>query len=253
MPSICPTSCTGQMLGWLQSRGRPRLAVEALEQFGRRLLLEVGRLEGDLPLELRVFGEIDHAHRALAQGPDDAVAAELRLEPAPFARTPHGLRGDRLQAVPGEGLRRRDGDVDAIAGRFGAAGGRFGPLASSEPALSTGGSLVIEVNSLGEQYSDQTDCQTGLALASQGPRQWHPVQILSLGAARSITPGPSPSRGERRNEWERIAVSLDPTSYSDSSPRIRFTFFMARFISHTSASLVSPIAVPTSASDSPSR
>ena len=112
----------GANVGMVQIRRRPSFAVKAFEQFGRGLLLEVGRLEGDLPLQLRVFGEIDHAHRALAQRPDDAVATELRFEPAPFARTPHGLRGDRLQAVPGERLRRRDGDVDAIAGRFGRGG-----------------------------------------------------------------------------------------------------------------------------------
>jgi hypothetical protein len=62
----------------------------------------VGRFEGDLALELRVFGEIHQAHRALAQGPDDAVTAELLLEAAPFARTPHRLWGDRLLTVPGE-------------------------------------------------------------------------------------------------------------------------------------------------------
>ncbi len=84
----------------------PRLAIKPLEQFGCRLLLEVRRLEGDLPLELRVFGQIDHAHRALAERLDDAVTAELLLEAAPIGRSTHrALRRDRFLSVHGERLR----------------------------------------------------------------------------------------------------------------------------------------------------
>ena len=95
-------------VGMPQRGGGPGLAVKPLEQFGRRLLLEVRRLEGDLPLELRVLGQVDHAHRALAQSLDDAVTAELLLEAARLRTVDAwALRGDRLLSVHGERLRRR--------------------------------------------------------------------------------------------------------------------------------------------------
>ena len=56
-------------IGMPQRRRGPGLAVKALQQIGRRLLLEMRRLERDLSLELRVLGQVDHSHGALAQGP----------------------------------------------------------------------------------------------------------------------------------------------------------------------------------------
>ncbi|HUE12779.1 MAG TPA: hypothetical protein VMR25_01325 [Planctomycetaceae bacterium] len=54
-----------------------RLAIEPCDQVARLLVLETGRFDRHLPFELRVFGKVDHPHRALAQRPNDPIAAEL--------------------------------------------------------------------------------------------------------------------------------------------------------------------------------
>src|SRR5262249_51112711 len=75
-PAINPTSQPGAEVGVVEGGGGPPLAVEALEQLRVVLGAEVGHLQGHLPVELGVVGQVDGAHAALAQSLQEAVAAE---------------------------------------------------------------------------------------------------------------------------------------------------------------------------------
>ena len=61
----------------IDAGGETGLALEAFQDGRARVGREVRHLEGDLAAQLRILGEVDGAHAALPQLPDDSVATKL--------------------------------------------------------------------------------------------------------------------------------------------------------------------------------
>ncbi len=94
-------------MGMPQVAGRAGLAKKALHLLARRVFGEVGRFEGDLPLDLGVLGQVDRPHRTFAESPDNPVTSEPSREPArPGQDVPlrHRLWHDGFLAVPDKRL-----------------------------------------------------------------------------------------------------------------------------------------------------
>src|SRR5262249_39052290 len=105
-----------------QARDRPRLGEEALARRGPDVE-RAEELDGHGPVEERVVGQVDAAHRALAERSLDPVLLELagrvpagglhgsRLQRADLARTAGLAAGDRTGRLPGPAA------LQAAAGR----------------------------------------------------------------------------------------------------------------------------------------
>jgi hypothetical protein len=61
----------------VQAGGGPGLAVEAFDSVMAVLLVEAGHLEGDLPAQQGVLGQVDGSHPTLAQPLKDEVTAKV--------------------------------------------------------------------------------------------------------------------------------------------------------------------------------
>ena len=117
-------------IGMVERRGRLGLAHEA----GPHGRVTVGRfrqeLEGDFAIETRVLGQIDFAHAALAELPEDGVFAGQSPAGGPFVRS---LRG---------GQRLRDLGI----------GGSGGPVERRSTVRAEPRIILVEVLTLGTMH-----------------------------------------------------------------------------------------------------